>query len=113
MRQPIRTPVRAGEVDVNVPQVVEQLLRSPTHAPCVTAFRHLPAREAEFGEWPDGLDGRLRGVLERRGIRRLYSHQAEALGRVMAGENACVVTPTSSGKTLCYNLPVLNTSLVD
>jgi DEAD/DEAH box helicase domain-containing protein len=98
---------------VNVPQVVEQLLKSPIHGSCVTAFRHLPAREPEFGDWPSGLDGRLRAALTRRGIQRLYSHQAEAVQRVLAGENVCVVTPTASGKTLCYNLPVINSVLAD
>jgi DEAD/DEAH box helicase domain-containing protein len=49
----------------------------------------------------------------RRGIQRLYSHQAEAVQRVLAGENVCVVTPTASGKTLCYNLPVINSVLAD
>src|SRR5213595_2405837 len=111
MGQDTRTPVPRREVAVNVPQVVEQLLKSPLHAPCVTAFRHLPAKEAEYGEWPDGLDSRLPAVLARRGIDRLYSHQAEAVRRVLAGENVCIVTPTASGKTLCYNLPVLNATL--
>jgi len=98
---------------VNVPQVVEQLLRSPAHAPCITAFRHLPAKEAEYADWPAGLNPRLRAALERRGIDRLYSHQAEAVRRVMGGENVCVVTPTASGKTLCYNVPVLDSILAD
>src|SRR5205823_535932 len=108
-----RTPVPAREAILNVPQVVDQLLKSPVHAPCITAFRHLPARAAEFADWPGGIDRRLRGELERRGLGRLYTHQAEAVERVAAGENVCVVTPTSSGKTLCYNLPVLNAILGD
>jgi DEAD/DEAH box helicase domain-containing protein len=98
---------------VNVPQVVEQLLKSPQHAACITAFRHLPAQDPEYGDWPSGLDPRLRAVLARRGIDRLYCHQAEAVQRVLSGENVCAVTPTSSGKTLCYNLPVLNSVLAD
>ncbi len=49
----------------------------------------------------------------RRGIRQLYSHQAEAVGHVLAGRNVVVVTPTASGKTLCYNLPVLDAILKD
>jgi hypothetical protein len=52
-------------------------------------------------------------VLAARGIERLYCHQAEAVERVLAGENVCVVTPTASGKTLCYNLPVLDRALKD
>jgi len=47
-------------------------------------------------------------VLAARGIERLYTHQAEAYARVAAGANTVIVTPTASGKTLCYNLPVLN-----
>ena len=46
-----------------------------------------------------------------RGIERLYTHQAQALAEAAAGRNVCVVTPTASGKTLCYNLPVLNAIL--
>jgi DEAD/DEAH box helicase domain-containing protein len=98
---------------VQVSQVVEQLLESPVHGRCVTAYRHLPARAAEYEDWPAGLDGRLRSVLAQRGIERLYCHQAEAVRRALAGENVCVVTPTASGKTLCYNLPVLNAVLGD
>src|SRR5207249_2713386 len=55
----------------------------------------------------------LRAALERRGIARLYGHQAEAFDRIQAGSNVVIVTPTASGKTLCYNLPVLNHLLTD
>jgi DEAD/DEAH box helicase domain-containing protein len=98
---------------VNVPQVVEQLLRSPVHAPCVAAYQHLPAQPAEYGAWPEELDGRLRAVLAQRGIERLYRHQAEAVSQVLGRQSVCVVTPTASGKTLCYNLPVLDAILRD
>jgi DEAD/DEAH box helicase domain-containing protein len=56
----------------------------------------------------DTLVARLRRALERRGISQLYVHQAEAFGHLAAGRNVVVTTPTASGKTLCYNLPVLN-----
>ena len=49
----------------------------------------------------------MRGALERRGVRALYTHQAQAVEAALAGAHAVVVTPTASGKTLCYNLPVL------
>ena len=67
-----------------------------------------PARLADF---PDELDPRLRAALEARGIRRLYSHQREAWAQVASGHDAVVVTPTASGKTLCYNLPVIDAVL--
>ena len=74
----------------------------------VTAVRRLPRVEARYAGFPDSLDARLREALERRGIAQLYIHQAEALTHLTAGKNIVVTTPTASGKTLCYNLPVLN-----
>ena len=79
----------------------------------IRAIRRTPAREAQFADFPDDLNPKLRAVLTRRGIERLYSHQAEACQRTAAGSNAVIVTPTASGKTLCYNLPVLNHLLTE
>ncbi len=79
----------------------------------VRAIHHQPAAEGIFREIPPGVDERLRAALERRGIARLYAHQAEAFGHIEAGRNVVVVTPTASGKTLCYNLPVMNLLLSD
>jgi DEAD/DEAH box helicase domain-containing protein len=77
----------------------------------VTAVRRLPRVEALYAAFPDALDPRLREALGRRGIAQLYSHQAEALAHLTAGKNIVVTTPTASGKTLCYNLPVLDAIL--
>jgi len=71
-------------------------------------IRHQPAREAEFAPLPEATAPALRAALAQRGIEQLYSHQAEAFSRIAAGENVVVVTPTASGKTLCYNLPILD-----
>ncbi|MBX9600905.1 MAG: DEAD/DEAH box helicase [Bryobacteraceae bacterium] len=79
----------------------------------VRAIRHQAAREAEFAPMPDTVEDRLRAGLERRGISRLYSHQGETYQELQAGRNVVVVTPTASGKTLCYNLPVLDCLLRD
>lgn len=79
----------------------------------VRSIRHEPARLGRYAEFPEKLLAPLRDVLQRRGIEKLYSHQAEAFDQVAAGRNVVVVTPTASGKTLCYNLPVLNTLLSD
>ncbi len=79
----------------------------------IRAIRRTPAREAQFADFPDDLNPKLRAVLAQRGVERLYSHQAEACQRIAAGSNAVVVTPTASGKTLCYNLPVLNHLLTE
>ena len=79
----------------------------------VRAIRHQPAKDGEFVEFPEQLALSLRQALGGRGIAKLYSHQAEALAHAEGGRNVVVVTPTASGKTLCYNLPVLNTLIGD
>lgn len=74
----------------------------------VTAMRHYPAREARVVPFPDFLPQRVTEVLQARGVENLYSHQAAAATLAHAGKNVVVVTPTASGKTLCYNLPILS-----
>ena len=79
----------------------------------VTAVRRLPARAPEFAPFPAGVDSRLRDVLHERGIDHLYTHQAAAVEFALAGRHVVVTTPTASGKTLCYNAPVLSRVLAD
>jgi len=79
----------------------------------VRAVRRQAARPGEFAEFPETLAPSLRKALVSRGIDRLYTHQAEAFSHAAAGRNTVIVTPTASGKTLCYNLPVLNGLLAD
>jgi len=86
---------------------------TPGDEPVVTAMRRLPAAEARFAPFPEALDPRLVAGLAARGITRLYTHQAEAVGHVLAGRHVVSVTPTASGKTLCYNAPVLDAILKD
>lgn len=91
----------------------EALDRPDTPDEVVTAVRRLPAIPARYAPYPDGLTPRLVDALRRRGATELYSHQAEAYAHVAAGRNIVVTTPTASGKTLCYNLPVLDAILKD
>src|SRR5579862_1206226 len=79
----------------------------------VTALRRLAPVPARYAAFPDQLDSRLRGALERRGISALYSHQAEAIEHALGRRHVVVITPTASGKTLCYNAPVLHAILQD
>ena len=79
----------------------------------IRAIRCLPAREGEYRDLPDSVQPVLRSTLAQRGIERLYAHQADAFEATAAGQNVVIVTPTASGKTLCYNLPVLNCILTD
>ncbi len=95
---------------MNLAQVVDSFLASEFSAG-VTAHHRLPAREAVYAPFPEGTDPRLVSVLRDRGVQALYSHQAEAMAHVQAGRHMVVVTPTASGKTLCYNAPVLDAIL--
>ncbi len=95
----------------NVEQAIAEIkdnYRGPDRLGGVTAIHHIPAREAEFVLMPEDLEPRVAQVLESRGISQLYSHQSEAFRLARAGRNLVVVTPTASGKTLCYNLPILD-----
>jgi DEAD/DEAH box helicase domain-containing protein len=74
----------------------------------IRSIQHQVAKEPVTAPLPEAVVPLLGEALEKRGIRELYSHQAEAFDHVQAGRNVVVVTPTASGKTLCYNLPVLN-----
>lgn len=79
----------------------------------IRAIRHLPAKPGDFEEMPEAVPEPLRAVLTAKGIERLYTHQADTFRLVSAGHNVVVITPTASGKTLCYNLPILNELLRD
>src|SRR3954463_3102135 len=81
--------------------------------PIVTATRRLPAVAASHAPFPDQTDERLRRALAARGIEQLYTHQAEAFQHALSGRNVVTTTPTASGKTLCYNAPVLDAILKD
>jgi DEAD/DEAH box helicase domain-containing protein len=73
----------------------------------LTLDHTVPARPARYASFPGALDPRLAEALAARGISRLYTPQAEAAALAVAGKDLVVVTPTASGKTACYNLPVL------
>src|SRR5437588_9799561 len=77
----------------------------------LTAVRQIPAREAKFRPMPAWVASALAEAYQAKGIRELYSHQASTAELVQDAKNVVVVTPTASGKTLCYNLPVLNAVL--
>ncbi len=79
----------------------------------IRAIRHQPARPARFAPFPDRLDPKLPRALAERGIDQLYIHQTAAIEYSLSGKNVVVVTPTASGKTLCYNLPALHSLLSD
>ncbi len=79
----------------------------------ITLDHVIPSSQPQYSPLPADLRPELAAALRSRGIDRLYSHQAEAYAEVRRGRHLAVVTPTASGKTLCYNLPVLQKMLED
>ncbi|MDQ2696157.1 MAG: DEAD/DEAH box helicase, partial [Pseudomonadota bacterium] len=88
-------------------------LLAQRHPGCIAARVDFPARPGVYADFPPDLDPRLQDALRQRGVQRLYSHQRQAWDRVRAGQHTVVVTPTASGKSLCYHLPVLQAALAD
>jgi len=105
------TTLSARETGVEAALEALQKKSEPTQA--ITALRCFPAQAARTTPFPDWVGSRLRQVYATKGIAELYTHQAEAAEGIRAGKNVVIVTPTASGKTLCYNLPVLNRILED
>ncbi|MDZ4184042.1 MAG: DEAD/DEAH box helicase, partial [Desulfuromonadales bacterium] len=77
----------------------------------VKAIRRMPEEKGDFRPFPAWVSERIRLALLKKGIEELYSHQSEAVEAVRSGENIVLMTPTASGKTICYNLPVLQSIL--
>jgi DEAD/DEAH box helicase domain-containing protein len=97
---------------MSIEEIVQSWRRSRAISSCITDFRIFKRREGKYSPFPEFLHPILKKALEEAGIDRLYSHQGEAVEAVHRGENVVVVTPTASGKTLCYNLPVLHERLM-
>ena len=94
-----------------VREIVDQLTERDHRGEILTAVHHIPARDAKFAPMPQWVRPELAGSYAEKGVADLYSHQAAAAQTVHEGRNVVVITPTASGKTLCYNLPVLNAVL--
>ncbi|AXI39970.1 ATP-dependent helicase [Bacillaceae bacterium ZC4] len=77
----------------------------------IVYWHTIPEKEAITVPFPEDMDNRLKEMLKKKGIEQLYSHQKEAFELALNHHNIVAVTPTASGKTLCYNLPVLNAIL--
>lgn len=93
--------------------LLDRLRLDPRFTANVAAWEKIPPRPARYADFPKRLDSRLIAALNRRGISSLYTHQADSVEAALRGDNVAVVTGTASGKTLCYNLPILQTTLHD
>ncbi len=103
MRTAVRYPARLG-----LEQILDSLENDAGFASTICRWDRIPARPARYADFPLWLDERIVVGLRARGIARLYAHQRAALDAVRAGRHVAVVTATASGKTLCYDLPVLD-----
>jgi DEAD/DEAH box helicase domain-containing protein len=92
---------------------LQDLRQAPFYKGQIAHVQRIPGRDARYGELDRPLHSALQDRLEAQGIRRLYVHQTEAVNAARSGQNVTVVTATASGKTLCYNLPVLDAVLND
>lgn len=104
-------PKAGSSLTRRVREVLDTLAARDVDGHVLTAVRYFPAREAQWTEFPTWVHADLVAAYAAKGIRQLYTHQAIAAEAVHAGKNVVVVTPTASGKTLCYNLPILNSIL--
>jgi DEAD/DEAH box helicase domain-containing protein len=96
-----------------VSDTLDTLRQDPAFMRCVTAWERIPARRARTAPWPAGLNPRLIATVQGRGIEQLYTHQAQAIEAALAGAHVVLATSTASGKTLAYNVPILNALLDD
>ncbi|MFW6115467.1 MAG: DEAD/DEAH box helicase [Chloroflexota bacterium] len=93
--------------------VLASFRKDPSFMRCVTAWERVPARRARTSRWPKQLDPRVVATVRAQGIQQPYVHQARAIGTVLEGQHVVLSTSTASGKTLAYNVPVLDTLLND
>ncbi|MBP7461420.1 MAG: DEAD/DEAH box helicase [Candidatus Delongbacteria bacterium] len=96
---------------MNLPQFLDALRSDPHAQANIIHWQTLSANSGHYTPFPPALKPEMKSALGHKGIHQLYSHQAEAFERIQAGQHVVIVTPTASGKTLCYNLPVLNAIL--
>lgn len=92
-----------------VAEYLASLIGSERFAPQIAARRRFPAVNEQGGPVPPGLHPPVKNLLNKLGIEKLYSHQIEAVNAILAGQDVVIATPTASGKSLIYNLPVCNT----
>ncbi|TET73415.1 MAG: DEAD/DEAH box helicase [Candidatus Aminicenantes bacterium] len=97
--------------DENLIKSLEELKKIGIINDSITAIKHIPARQGRYMAYPSDVHPALIKALQEKGFTRLYTHQNLSWQLIKEGKNIVIVTPTASGKTLCYNLPVLDSIL--
>ncbi len=98
---------------MNLKQLLEKLKNERTFTENVTHWRETPAKQAQYSKFGNYIDDSIIAAYQSRGIKKPYIHQRLAMDALQKGKNIVIVTPTASGKTLCYNMPVLNAIVED
>ncbi|MGJ7921877.1 DEAD/DEAH box helicase [Neobacillus sp. LXY-4] len=99
------------KVRKNLQDILSLLKEKEEIKQSIEYWHTIEAKEAHTVPFPADLHVKLAKALEQRGVNQLYTHQASAYEAVSNDNSIVAVTPTASGKTLCYNLPVLQTLL--
>ena len=98
---------------MSLPNLLASLRADPAFMSNVATWRTLRAQPARYVPIPPSLHPALQASLQQRDLTQLYTHQSQAVEAAQAGQNLVIATPTASGKTLCYNLPVFDALLRD
>ncbi|MEH6987380.1 DEAD/DEAH box helicase [Cytobacillus firmus] len=101
------------KVRKNLPEIMKQLISEQQYKENIVHWHTIEEKEAKTASLPENIHPSLKDALQKRGISRLYTHQKTSYQTAMNGDSLVAVTPTASGKTLCYNLPVLQTIVND
>jgi len=98
---------------MNITQLIDYLQNQSSFMENVRLWMKVDSVPGSYADYPESLDGRLVEACRKRGVERLFSHQRDAIDSIARANDTVVVTPTASGKTLCYNLPVLDAMMKD
>ena len=98
---------------MTIEQIIDLFRTDPNFRAGIVHWKTYPEQPPRYGQFPPRLDRRLIATLKNRGIEQPYTHQSEAIEAILDGRDVVVVTPTASGKTLCYNVPVVDAVLRD
>ena len=101
------------KVRKSMQEILQELKVSESVKKNIVHWHTIEEKEAQSEDMPEELSEILKRALERRGVSRLYTHQKSSYDQIMEGQSIVAVTPTASGKTLCYNLPVLQSIIND
>lgn len=93
---------------MNIDQLLDNLKTDAGFMENISHWQVLPQQPAAYAPWPEKVPEKVRLALSKKGINQPYTHQAQAINQAIKGQDVCVVTPTASGKTLCYNVPILS-----